>query len=554
MAELVADPKPILELIEQNELPLAAEELYEALDRPGVERFLRTVFRGDHLEPGPAHKLLGDLPFDAILATNFDPLLEFALPRTHHFTQLDDAELTDWMRSPHPSIVKIHGDIDRANSIVLRAEDYNKLKFDNAPLRLFLTHVFTARTVIFAGCSLNDPDLELLLEQLQFQLQGRLGPHFALMRRKEMNSAKAKSLKRRLGIEILGSEDDDGYPDIAAFLSQLPKRRYSTPPPAPVRPVDRAPGDIRKLLEAMGHRIYDHKENCFLGEYRSGAEFRHVITRHFSPAPTLLDVERMGQAVAKYCVDEGILLSEEPMQADVLAEARTHGLKAYHRPEFVDRLANFQPYLERLEVEYRASEIDRYFIPLKIREERDDQPAPAPLDEFIDGWLADPERNHLSLLGDFGTGKTWFCRRLAQRLIERRALDGNGRIPILIPLRDDPRAYVARQLITDAVLNRFKVELPAGFETFEYLNDEGRLVIIRDGFDEMERRVSDFKTAEEKFWKLAKLVSPKAKVILTCRTAFFRYQKEADEILHGDLPKVRLLHKDDFIELRGKHG
>ena len=40
--------------------------------------------------------------------------------------------------------------------------------------------------------------------------------------------------------------------DIAAFLSQLPKRRDSTPKPAPVRPVDRAPGDIRKLLEAMG--------------------------------------------------------------------------------------------------------------------------------------------------------------------------------------------------------------------------------------------------------------------------------------------------------------
>jgi hypothetical protein len=30
------------------------------------ERFLRTVFRGDHLEPGPAHELIRDLPFDAI--------------------------------------------------------------------------------------------------------------------------------------------------------------------------------------------------------------------------------------------------------------------------------------------------------------------------------------------------------------------------------------------------------------------------------------------------------------------------------------------------------
>ena len=141
------DPKPILELIDQNDLPLAAEELYAALDRTAVERFLRSVLRHDGLEPGPAHKRLHDLPFDAILTTNFDKLIEFALPKTPHFTQLDDAELTDWMQSPHPAIVKIHGDIDRAGSIVLRAEDYNKLKFDNAPLRIFLTHVFTSRTV-----------------------------------------------------------------------------------------------------------------------------------------------------------------------------------------------------------------------------------------------------------------------------------------------------------------------------------------------------------------------------------------------------------------------
>src|SRR6266852_1982492 len=120
----------------------------------------------------------------------------------------------------------------------------------------------------------------------------------------------------------------------------------------------------------------------------------------------------MAQAVAKCHVKEGILLSEQPIPADVLAEARGHGLKAYPRPQFVDRLANFDPYLKRLEEEYAASEIERYFIPLKIREERAGQPAPAPLDDFIDGWVADPERNHLSLLGDFGTGKTRFCRRL----------------------------------------------------------------------------------------------------------------------------------------------
>jgi predicted NACHT family NTPase len=53
------------------------------------------------------------------------------------------------------------------------------------------------------------------------------------------------------------------------------------------------------------------------------------------------------------------------------------------------------------------------------------------LDTFIDEWLAAAERNHLSLLGDFGTGKTWFCRRLAWRMAAAA-----GRIPISIALRE----------------------------------------------------------------------------------------------------------------------
>src|SRR5207247_4190324 len=128
------------------------------------------------------------------------------------------------------------------------------------------------------------------------------------------------------------------------------------PKPAPA-PEQGEPQDIRKLLEAMGHRIYEHKDACFLGEYRSGAEFRSVVTRHFSPAPTLPDVEAMAQAKATHRVSEGILLSEDPAPPEVLEAIRARsGLKAYHRQQFIGLLADFKPYLQRLDEEYSASE------------------------------------------------------------------------------------------------------------------------------------------------------------------------------------------------------
>jgi formylglycine-generating enzyme required for sulfatase activity len=156
------------------------------------------------------------------------------------------------------------------------------------------------------------------------------------------------------------------------------------------------------------------------------------------------------------------------------------------------------------------------------------------------------------LLGDFGTGKTWFCRRLAWRMA-----GGAGRIPISIALRDYSRAYDIEQVLTDALANRFGVELAGGYKTIRRLSDEGRLLLIFDGFDEMERRASDYRTALENFWEIAKLISPRAKILLTCRTAFFRHRAEESEVLErrpegAPRESVRVVNRDEVIDLAGR--
>jgi predicted NACHT family NTPase len=253
-------------------------------------------------------------------------------------------------------------------------------------------------------------------------------------------------------------------------------------------------------------------------------------------------------------VDEGILLARGSIPAETAGAARGREVQVYGREEFIDHLANFQPYLAKLRADYEQSEIERYFVPLKIREERagEAETNPVDLDTFIGEWLAAPERNHLSLLGDFGTGKTWFCRRLAWRMAT-----AGGRIPISIALRDYSRAYDIEQVLTDALANRFGVELAGGYKTIRRLSDEGRLLLIFDGFDEMERRASDYRTALENFWEIAKLISPRAKILLTCRTAFFRHRTEESEVLEGK-PKgaareaVRVVNRDEVIDLAGR--
>jgi predicted NACHT family NTPase len=101
------------------------------------------------------------------------------------------------------------------------------------------------------------------------------------------------------------------------------------------------------------------------------------------------------------------------------------------------------------------------------------------------------------------------------------------------------------------------VELAGGFKTIRRLNDGRRLLLIFDGFDEMERRASDYRTAMENLWEIAKLISPRAKILLTCRTAFFRHRTEESDVLKGGFPHgarepVLAVNRDDVIDLAGR--
>lgn len=157
------------------------------------------------------------------------------------------------------------------------------------------------------------------------------------------------------------------------------------------------------------------------------------------------------------------------------------------------------------------------------------------LEAYIDGWLKERGKMHVSLLGSFGTGKTWFCRHYAITQLQRYLDDpANQRLPLLITLRTFAKAMTAEQLINDALLEQYKLLfLGSAFEVFQEMNRRGKLLLILDGFDEMARQV-DYQTVVDNFWELARLVDEHSKVVLTSRTEYFRWAEESKKILAGE--------------------
>ncbi|MGZ3628164.1 MAG: pentapeptide repeat-containing protein, partial [Ktedonobacteraceae bacterium] len=207
-------------------------------------------------------------------------------------------------------------------------------------------------------------------------------------------------------------------------------------------------------------------------------------------------------------------------------------------------------YLDWLEEEIKRRGIDRMYVPLacskedfdpitknKIGESRYDQ-RNGWIEGYIDRWLDDTSKEHISILGEFGTGKTWFVLYYAWISLKRyREAKARGterpRLPLVVPLRDYAKAVSVESLFSEFFFRKYEIPLP-GYSAFEQLNRMGKLLLLFDGFDEMADRVDRQKMINN-FWELARVVVPGAKVILTCRTEHFPNATEGRALLSAEL-------------------
>jgi RNA polymerase sigma factor (sigma-70 family) len=150
---------------------------------------------------------------------------------------------------------------------------------------------------------------------------------------------------------------------------------------------------------------------------------------------------------------------------------------------------------------------------------------------ILKDWLGDSSWNQLTLLGDVGTGKSFLCRMLAYNLGKAFLVDPlQNPLPLLIDLRNADRQFSLEGLILTHLSNSGLSRV--SFGAFTHALSHGNIVLILDGFDEMSARVSPFITASN-FHELSKCVTGQAKVILTCRTHYFKSRTEEEEVILG---------------------
>lgn len=301
---------------------------------------------------------------------------------------------------------------------------------------------------------------------------------------------------------------------------------------------------IARLLSAYSSQYhidplnYWYEEfDCFLSSY--GKEmvttFIHCPTNPISKEQ-INNLREIGENIDFSKCNYVLILASSMVQPEiVLSDFGFIGVNVYRESEILDQLCHIPAY----EL-YLAHKILKEKLPGGCNLTLNDTYAEssgkinqgetiASVSDYIKNWANQDESGHIAILGEYGQGKSTLCYKLAHELI----IDSNKqRLPVVLELRGKSPRNMSHDELVYSWCKKYGISTDA----FLSLNSYGRMILILEGFDEMdfvgdaEVRMSHFRS----LWEMAN--TSQVKLIFTGRPNFF-------SPIGNELPRALLFEK-----------
>lgn len=146
-----------------------------------IERLSELLYVSD-ARPGDTHRAFCTVPFDIICTTNFDSLLErqYAAIPTSYTSIMDEDQLSLNLPHSRTAILKLHGDLNRPNRLIVTEEDYDTFLSHYPLVATYLASLLITRTAVFIGYSLDDPDFRQICQIVGQRLGKMRRPAYVL--------------------------------------------------------------------------------------------------------------------------------------------------------------------------------------------------------------------------------------------------------------------------------------------------------------------------------------------------------------------------------------
>jgi hypothetical protein len=234
---LIVDPEKrtaIDQLLEERKFLVALQAIKDNADRARYHQLLNQSFNVQY-PPSRLHEILYELDAKVVITTNFDKIYEaYCLSyrpggqALHKIIDYRSDALADELRDDTRLLIQAHGSINNIREMIFTRAEYHAAKRSYLPFYEVLKALFVTNTLVFVGCSLEDPDILLLLEDVHI-IGRHEKPHYALIKQGEANPFVAKDWLETYNIQLLeyGTNYEDLIPNMEALLDAVNEVRAS---------------------------------------------------------------------------------------------------------------------------------------------------------------------------------------------------------------------------------------------------------------------------------------------------------------------------------------
>ncbi|MEA2560625.1 MAG: hypothetical protein QOH06_2129 [Acidobacteriota bacterium] len=231
---------------------------------------------------------------------------------------------------------------------------------------------------------------------------------------------------------------------------------------------------------------------------------------------------------------QAILIARSGFANNAHVVAKNLGVHLQTYEELLLSLVDLRPNLDAAVRAFRDTPLSGLYVEQDVVFEQDIKPGKKverkSLTQEVLRWLGEPSGTFLALLGDFGCGKSSFAKRLASELAlkaQEELSDGQekARVPVLIDLREGGSTTVTLESLLTQHFQRLSSQSFHPEALFQ-LNRKGYLLLLFDGFDETIAYTEPGRYVDN-LRQILRAAEGNAKVLLTCRTHYFRDRPEA---------------------------
>ncbi len=215
--------KKLLQLraIEASEDPWVAFERLK--DEVGAETYRSTIRReldASNARPSSHYETLLKISWRGVLSLNLDELCRNQLIKEgHNWTYVsgtDAARMAHLLKAPRPTLVSLHGELERESSWVLTKSDLREL-LANEGYRTFVKSIFLGNVVVFMGVGADDISTGGFLQSLD-SIGIATSGHYWITDRSDNDTDK---WAERLGVRVIRYSSADNHRQFLQLLEYL---------------------------------------------------------------------------------------------------------------------------------------------------------------------------------------------------------------------------------------------------------------------------------------------------------------------------------------------